>query len=139
MLPYKAPRIGAMVILTELLVYYLFIVDMSAIYYYSCTATLNLSVGLILHSRYKLAAMCAYSLVLTQLYGFYIWYQYVDPISYDIIAGILLTVQAVSLIPKGDRSGIGYYWQHIMDKPLGFDSGESRVTIHKRQQNKTKK
>ena len=138
----KASRYGALVILLELSIYYSLISDLSAIYYYSCTATLNLFVGLVLHNRYKLAALCAYALVFANLYGFFIWYQYIDPVSYDIISGILLTAQLLFLLPKGFRDAIRHY--AVFSKPsvvqsADFDSSQPRVTISKTTNKKTQK
>jgi len=55
----KASRVDAFILITAYLIYQLFIVDLEAIYYYSCAASLNLIVGLILHTRNKYAAMCS--------------------------------------------------------------------------------
>ena len=138
----KASRYGALVILLELSIYYSLISDLSAIYYYSCTATLNLFVGLVLHNRYKLAALCAYALVFANLYGFFIWYQYIDPVSYDIISGILLTAQLLFLLPKGFRDAIRDFTassKRGLVQSADFDSRQPRVTISKTTNKKTQK
>ncbi len=121
----KASRYGALVVLVELSIYYSFTAGLPAIYYYSCTATLNLLVGLILHRKYKYAAVCGYALVFVNLYGFFIWHQYISPVSYDIISGVVLIMQLLFLLPSGVVDCVrGYtgFNKYSLAKPDDFDS-----------------
>ena len=121
----KASRYGAFILITTYFIYYLLISDLSAIYYYSCTATLNLFVGLILHRKYKYAALCGYALVFVDLYGFFIWHQYIGSVSYDIISGVVLIMQLLFLLPNGVVDCVrGYtgFNKYSLAKSDDFDS-----------------
>ncbi len=125
LLSVKASRSGAFTMLIASMVYYPFIADLPAIYYYSCAATLNLFVGLILHRKYKYAALCGYALVFVNLYGFFIWYQYISPVSYDIISGVVLIMQLLFLLPSGVIDCVrGYtgFNKYSLAKSDDFDS-----------------
>lgn len=118
----KASQKDAFVLFVAYSFYEIKIVDLDAIYYYSCASLLNLIVGLILHHKNKLAAICAYSLIFVNLLGFYIWYQYLPSTIYDNISLVILIAQLITILPKGLLNGLGYYFKYIMAKPNGFDS-----------------
>jgi hypothetical protein len=132
----KASKSDAFVLFVAYSFYQLFIVDLGAIYYYSCTSLLNLSVGLVLHHKNKYAAICSYSLIFVNILGFFLWYQYLPPTIYDNISLVILIIQLITITPKGLLNGFRYNIQHPNSSSNGFDSFRSCVKMLK---NQTKK
>jgi len=127
----KASRVDAFILITAYIIYQSFVVDLSAVYYYSIAASLNLIVGLVIHSRNKYAAMCSYSLIFVNVFGYFLWYQYYDPDIYDNISLSILALQIITILPKGLLNGLGNIIKYIMAKSPIFNSIQSRVTMHK--------
>ena len=134
----RASKYDAFVLFVAFSVYQVFIIPVSDIYYYSCTSLLNLCVGIVLHHRNRLAALCSYSLVLLNLIGFWMWYAMFNPTVYDNISLFILTIQLFAIIPKGLVNGIRHYFKHTMAHIVGFDCFQSRATIHKTKDEKIK-
>lgn len=132
----KASRTDAFILLLAYSIYQLKIVNLDAIYYYSCTSFLNLCVGLVLHHRNKCAAICSYSLIFVNLLGFFMWYQYLPPNIYDNISLFILIIQLITITPKGLLNGLGHYSKYFMAKSHGFDGNQTRVTMYKNQTRK---
>ena len=132
---YKASSKGAFIILCGYFVYSLLVIyDIPAesyIYYYSCASLINLVVGYFLHKVNKLAALCSYSLVFINIYGAYIWYQYLPHDNYDNISLVVLLVQLITITPRGLINGLRRDSKYTVAKPHGFDSFQSRVTMYK--------
>ena len=117
----KASFWGAFTLYVAYCIYAPFIVPMSSIYYYSCAASLNLIVGVILQRHYLVAAMCAYALVFTNVVGFLLWVKFYPHALYDNISAIILIIQISSLLPKGLLNGLRRNIQHSMAKSDGFN------------------
>ena len=108
-----------------------FIVYFSDIYYYSCSALLNLVTGIALHSINKRAAICSYLLVLTNVLGFWLWFNYYESVIYDNIALFILAIQAVLVLPKGALNGFRFNIKHSLAESAFFDSNRACVTMYK--------
>ena len=117
----KASFWGAFTLYVAYCIYAPFVIPMAAIYYYSCAATLNLIVGLILQRCYFVASMCSYSLVVVNVFGFWLWHKGYDPDLYDNISAIILLIQLSSLLPKGLLDGLRRINKHLMVKPPFFN------------------
>lgn len=108
-----------------------YIIDLDGVYYYSCSALLNLLTGMVLQLINKPAAICSYMLVHLNVLGFFLWYNYYPPDIYDNIAIVILVAQLILILPKGLINGLGYNSKHIMAKSGGFDGTKTRITVHK--------
>lgn len=117
----KASFKGAFVLLIAYCIYAPLIIPMQAIYYYSCATLLALIVGLVLHDRYIVAAICSYSLTMVNVLGFFLWFNYYDPTLYDNMSAIILIIQAVSLLPRELLNGFRRNNQYSMAKPDSFN------------------
>lgn len=119
----KASFWGAFTLYVAYCIYSPIIVPMSAIYYYSCAAFLNLIVGIILHIKYKSTAICSYGLVFVNLFGFWLWHASFDPFLYDMMSALILVIQLISLIPKRLLNGFKFrsYSKRPMVKPDIFN------------------
>ena len=127
----KASRSDAFILIIAYLVYQSFIVDLSAASYYSTTASLNLITGLVIHSRNKCAAICSYSLVLVNVFGYFLWFAYLEPNVYNDISLKILILQVITIIPKGLLNGLANIIKYTMAKFAFFNSLQSRVTLYK--------
>jgi len=132
----EASRYDAFILFVAYSFYQLSIVDLDAIYYYSCASLLNLSVGFILHHKNKYAAICSYSLIFVNILGFFLWYQYLPPTIYDNISLVILIIQLITITPKGLLNGLRYYIQHHAPSSNVFDSLESCDKMYKNQTTK---
>ena len=119
----KASFWGAFTLYTAYCIYASFIVPMPAIYLYSCTALLNLIVGVILQKAFRVAALCAYALVFVNVGGFLLWVKFYPHALYDNISAIILIIQISSLLPKGLLNGLRRNNQHFMAK-FSFFNGD---------------
>ena len=135
---YKASSKGAFILMCGYFVYSLLVIyDIPAesyIYYYSCAALINLVVGYLLQRTNKLAAMCSYALVFINIYGSYLWYQYLPPDNYDNISLVVLLIQLITITPRGLINGLKrnrFYSKYFVVESHGFDSLQSRVTMYK--------
>jgi hypothetical protein len=120
----KASFWGAFTLLVAYCIYAPLVIPMPAIYYYSCASSLALFVGIILHKRHKVAAICAYSLPLVNILGFFLWVNYYTPGLYDNISAVILIIQVISLLPKRLLNGFRFYrynHQHSLVKSSGFN------------------
>ncbi len=129
----KASSIDAFVLVIAYLFYASFIVKAPDILYYSYAAFMNLIVGIILQPRNTHAAICSYSLVLCNVLGFFLWYNYYDPDLYDNIALLILALQTITILPTRLLNGLRCYIQHIMAKSRIFNGIQTRVTMYKTQ------
>ena len=117
----KASFWGAFTLCTAYCIYAPLIVPMPAICLYSCAASLNLIVGVILHKDFRVAAVCAYLLVLVNVGGFLLWVKFYPHALYDNISAIILIIQISSLLPKGLLNGLRRNVQHPMVKRPFFN------------------
>jgi len=117
----EASKSDAFVLFVAYSIYQLYIVDLDAIYYYSCASLLNLCVGLVLHHQNNSAAICSYSLIFVNMLGFFLWYQYLHPLVYDNISLVILIIQLIAIMPKGLLNGIGRNIQHSASGSNGFN------------------
>jgi len=127
----KASKSDAFVLFRAYLIYQFAIVDLPAEAYYSCTAFMNLIVGIILHHRNVSGALCSYSLIFVNCLGFYLWYKYSPPTLYDNISLIILILQLVAITPRGLLNGIRCHLKPPVAISNGFDSIKARVTMYK--------
>lgn len=127
----RASELGAIVLFTAYSFYALFVIDLDAVYYYSVTALINLCSGLALHANNKYTAICSYFLVVINLLGFWLWYQYLPPALYDNICLAILFIQVITIIPKGLLNGLRDYCKHTLANITIFNRNKARVTIHK--------
>jgi hypothetical protein len=128
----KASREGALILIIGKAVYYLFIIDVSPLLYYSLAATLNLVMGVFLHYEYKISALCAYLLVPVNVLGFYLWYDYYPPDLYNVISVIILTIQLIWVATRILTHGRSRYSdKHSLAFPAGFDSRQESGTMYK--------
>jgi len=128
----KASRSGAIILIIGKGIYYLAIVGISPLLYYSLAASLNLIMGLFLHDEYKMPALCAYLLVPVNVLGFYLWYDYYPPDLYNVISVIILSIQLLLLSTRilthgRSRDNI----KHPLAFPDGFDSRQACDTMYK--------
>lgn len=140
---YKASSKGAFILLCGYFVYSLLVfIDIPADsynYYYSCASFINLVVGYILQKHNKCAAVCSYALVFINIYGSYLWYQYLPPDNYDNISLVVLLIQLITITPRGLLNGLRrdkVHREHALAKPTSFDSFQSHVTMYKIQAEK---
>lgn len=126
----KAARSGAMFVLGSYLVYLLF-VGVDGGWYYCYSATLCLVVGHFLEGKNKGAAICSYLLVATNVIGFFIWSAFYSPIVYNVISMVLLTIQALTIIPRGKPNGLRYYLKYLMASSHVFNGAQQSATITK--------
>lgn len=115
-------------------------IDISATnysYYYVCTSLSCLIVGYVLQKKNVVAAIFSYSLVFVGIYGFWLWYSYLEPSSYDIICAVILFAQLICVTPRGMTNGIGKRIHRYAHSSDGFDSLQSCDKMYKN--NTTKK
>ena len=127
----KASKSDAFILFSGYLFYIWFIVDVNGVYYYSCSAILNLIIGLNLHFINKRAAICSYLLVIVYLLGVLLWYGYYEPTLYDNISILILVIQLITITPKGLLNGFRYNIEYITSKLAFFDSIKACVTMFK--------
>ena len=95
----KASQFCAFILIIAYLFYQSFIVGIPFTQYYSYAAFLNLLVGIALQPKNKIAAICSYSLVLCNVLGFFLWYNYYTPVVYDNISLLILVLQTIAILP----------------------------------------
>ena len=117
----KASFWGAFTLAIAYCFYASFIIQLPDIYLYFCTASLNFIVGDILRKDYRVAALCAYSLVFVNVIGFLLWVKFYSPALYDNISAIILIIQLSSLLPKGLLNGFGNNNKRTTAKPPFFN------------------
>lgn len=117
----KASSRDAFILFVTYSFYQLYIVDLSAIYYYSCDSLLVLCMGIVLHHRNKPAAICAYLLCIVNVIGFMLWYWYLEPTLYDTLSSLILAIQLITILPRGLADGIRGTIEHIMVKFVCFN------------------
>jgi len=105
-------------------------------YYYVCTSFACLVVGYFLQRVNVFAAICSYSLVFVNVYGFFLWYNYLEHVSYDNICMFILLLQLLLVTPRSFLDGLRYYIQHYAPSSNVFDSLESCDKIYKNQTTK---
>ena len=128
----KAARNAAFILLAGKLFYFLLIIDMAAIWYYSVSALLNVVMGRFLFTKYKGASFCAYSMVVINVLGFLLWYSYYPPFLYNLIFGIAIAVQLMLTIPREFLHGrIGNNIKHPLAGSASFDSCSAHATMCK--------
>lgn len=129
-----ASRSGAFILFVAYCFYEKNIVSLDAVYYYSCSSLLNLIVGLTLYPERSVAAICSYSLVIINVFGYLLWYTGCDPDIYDNIALLILTTQLVFILPKGMINGLRDDIQYIVAKSPIFNRIKTSVTMYKSNQ-----
>jgi len=129
----KEKRSAAFVVLIANTIYFLFIIDLHAYYYYSCSAFLNLLVGMSLQRiHYKRLAVFSYLLVLSQIYGFGSWYNYYPPTTYDIICSILTIMQLIGIFPSGTFDRVRrIFIKSSLVKSTGFNRNQAYAKMPK--------
>lgn len=129
----KEKRNAAFIVLIANTIYFLFIIDLHAYYYYSICAALNLSVGVSLQNlQYRRLAIFSYLLVLAQIYGFGSWYNYYPPVSYDIICSILTIMQLIGIFPSGTFDRVRrIFIKSSLVKSTGFNRSQAYVKMPK--------
>jgi len=127
---FKESRCAALTIFIGLVVYYNFVFDLSAVIYYSLSATIAAIVGFVLNSRYRLISYLNYSLILANLLGLLLYNNGFKPPPYDIICAIIYTVQVLLLIIRTWRNGrFGIYFECALDSLVNFDSRKAHGTM----------
>ncbi len=128
----KASRDAAIVLIVGKSIYYMFIVGISPLLYYSLAATLNLFMGNALRYEYKIPAICAYVLIPVNVLGFYLWVNYYPPDLYNVISVIIITIQLIAismrLITHGSSRDNN---QHPLALVHGFNSNKACGTMRK--------
>lgn len=132
----KASFFGASILSFSYVFYNHFIVDLSAIYYYSCAALLNLIIGMMLQQSNKQTAILSYLLVPINFFWLLLWYKYQPPLLYDRISLLILVLQVVTLAQKWRFDALRYYYECIMAKCAFFDCNKTRDTMPKVTQTK---
>ena len=97
----KTSNLGAFILLSEQLFYYLFVVDIAPFIYYSLCATINILVGILLQNKYLKSAICSYLLSFVNIYGYFLWYNYHSPISYGMLSAVIVVAQLMGIFPDG--------------------------------------
>lgn len=101
----KRSSSAATILIITYLLYEVFVVDLAGVYYYSATATLNFVAGCVLCTVNKRAAICSYGLVICNLIGYIMWFTYYEPNLYNSMSLSVLTVQILTILPKGLING----------------------------------
>lgn len=128
----KETRFASIVFLFGWSIYYVITLDLDAVYYYAASATIETAIGFTLNKRYRLVSYLGYSLIIVNLYGFYLYENKIQPQSYDIIYAMISTLQILILITRGFVNGnyrttFEYWLVCIAD----FDSRQARGTMYK--------
>ena len=106
-------------------------------YYYTAMCGVSLVTGLILQDQFKVAALCAYTLVPVNVLGYFLWYRYYPHDLYNAISAILLIIQFISILPKALLNGMdANNTRRSLDVPVHFDSCSTHDTMYKTSQNK---
>ncbi len=128
----KSTRDAAIVLIIGKSIYYLLIVGINPLLYYSLAATLNLIMGNVLRHEYKMTAICAYLLVPVNVLGFCLWVNYYPHDLYNVISGIIIVIQLITLSIRilthgSSRDNIKYPLAFVH----GFNSIQACGTINK--------
>ena len=95
----KASNVGAFILLVEQYIYSLVVFDLHAFYYYSSCAAINFITGMLLSNKYLKSALCSYALVFVNIYGYFAWYNYLSPTSYDMLSAVIVVIQITGIFP----------------------------------------
>jgi len=119
----KASFWGAFTLYILYAIYFLIVIPLPGELYYSFTAAIALSAGLLLHRHYFVSAICSYSLVLVNVLGYWLYENMYDPFIYDNIYQIILIIQvaALTLPPGALLNGLRRYLKHSMAKFTFFN------------------
>jgi hypothetical protein len=131
MLFVRKTRKECFILLCGYFLYTYFIKDLSANFYYSITALLNLLIGLAVFRLNLLVSACSYSLVLVNVYGYWLWYSYQEPTLYDNISLTILTTQLALIVQKGLLDGIGNNSKHNVAEPFGAFGFQQNIKMRK--------
>ena len=128
----KPSRLGAFILLADQYVYYTLVLDVPFFYYYSICALINLITGAILQDKYFKSAMCSYLLVFVNIYGYLIWYNYIPPISYDMLSAVVVIAQLIGIFPDELYNGIHRaFKQFRLVRRTCFDNYQACVKMYK--------
>jgi len=118
-------------------IYFLLFVDVNYSWYYALSATIELSIGVILSAKYRLVSYLNYSLIIVNLFGLYLYKNNIPPLSYDIIYAVISIIQVLILIARGAiHGGNRYYHEAALVFIVDFDSRQTRDILHKYQPTK---
>ena len=112
----KRTRFAATTILVGYAVYITAIMVLPDAYYYHGAALLNLMLGYILLARYKLVALCSFSLILVNFIGFIRYENYQEPALYNATSSIVIALQVALLCIRilSDGYRFGEAWRCAM-------------------------
>ena len=133
----KSTRFASLVFLCSYVFYYSLILDLSGNSYYHACAAMELVKGYVLNGRYLAISLLSYSLILINFIGFIMFEFYIEPLVYDIVCAIVLTLQILILSTRLLSNGIyRNAIPQLMVRIVNFDCSQSRVRMFK---NKTAK
>ena len=108
-------------------------------YYYMCMAACALITGIFIYDEFKVAAMCSYSLVLVNTFGYLLWYKFYPHDLYNVFSAIMLIIQFLSILPKVKLNGVAKLnSRRIMAVTTDSDGDWSNDKMHKAQKGKGK-
>ena len=104
-------------------------------YYYTVMCFVLLVVGMLLRTRFKVAAICSYVLVPLTALGYVLWYKHYPHDLYDVISAIILIIQFLSTLPKALSNGMGTTINRYSVVGSGcFDGNKECDTMYKTSQ-----
>ena len=124
--------IGLLPIKADQYSYSLMVLDLHPFYYYSICSLINLITGALLQDKYFKSAMCSYLLVFVNIYGYLIWYNYIPPISYDMLSAVVVIAQLIGIFPDELYDGIHRALKQFrMARRTCFDNYQACVKMYK--------
>jgi len=133
----KETRFAASVFLLGWAAYLLFFIDASSTYKYIACAAIETSIAYSINNRYRVVSYLGYSLIFVNIYGLMLIRGKVDPVSYDVIYGLISVAQFLFLLMRAIPNGISrLHNEHIIVRLVNFDGSQARDIMCK---NKTKK
>jgi hypothetical protein len=109
----KDTRKACMVFLASYLLYKTLILPVSGFYYYHFCALLNLVIGFAIIKKHFVVGCLSFSLIPTNLFGYFLFMKFYDPTIYDNIALTIISLQLITLairslhgiFTRSDRDG----------------------------------
>lgn len=121
----KSVRLSAICFLAGWFVYlcFYFYEILHDSWYYIFSAIIETAIAYALNKRFRLVSYLGYSLIFINLYGYYLFYNGLSPISYDIIYAVITITQVLLLIFRGLLNGVNRSCNHIaVVRFINFDS-----------------
>lgn len=137
----KASRYGALVLLTESIIYFLFIKDLPGEYYYMVCAFIATVTAFLLSKTHLLTSILLFSLISVNFFGWVLYENYYDPDLYDIIYAIITVAIALSIIPRGLVNGIyngirAFFIKYSLVRATNSNGYEQSEILHKSKKGK---